>query len=208
MAEQILNGSSYVYEFLMVSSSDGQTAVTGASPVPAVQISKNGGTFANTTNAATEISNGWYKVTLTSTETNTNGGLIVRATEASSLEWREKLQVVEAVPDVNIVSSDATVDANIVSEDVGYTPSDATLSSSTLDDIADTILSRKVSEVRSAGALPAEVRFTLVGSILATAGKNVVSGSALNTYEETNTTIEFSRTIVTNASAVPIISVA
>jgi len=208
MAEQILNGSSYVYEFLMVSSSDGQTAVTGANPVPAVQISKNGGAFANTTNAATEISNGWYKVTLTSTETNTNGGLIVRATEASSLEWREKLQVVEAVPDVNIVSSDATVDANIVSEDVGYTPSDATLSSSTLDDIADTILSRKVSEVRSAGALPAEVRFTLVGSILATAGKNVVSGSSLNTYEETNATIEFSRTIVTNASAVPIISVA
>lgn len=36
------------------------------------QISKDGGSFVNLTNSVVEISNGWYKVNLTQTETNAN----------------------------------------------------------------------------------------------------------------------------------------
>ena len=64
--------------------SDHVTAATGKTV--AITISKNGGTFANpnagATNA-TEVSNGWYKVTLDATDTATEGDLVVRGTSAS-----------------------------------------------------------------------------------------------------------------------------
>src|ERR1051325_6963072 len=57
------------------------TAATGKTV--AITISKNGGAFANpnagATNA-TEVSNGWYKVTLDTTDTGTVGDLVVRGT--------------------------------------------------------------------------------------------------------------------------------
>lgn len=52
----------------------------------AVVISKNGGAFANPSGGATnatEIGNGWYYVDLTTTDTNTNGPLVVRGTEGT-----------------------------------------------------------------------------------------------------------------------------
>ena len=97
----ITNGSTPVIVFLMVDATDDETAKTGLSP--SVQISRNGAAFASVTNAVSEISNGWYKVTLTATETNTDGPLIMRATGASADEWRDIHQVVTTVP-ANVVS--------------------------------------------------------------------------------------------------------
>ena len=208
MYREIANGSTPVAVLLMVSTSDGTTAVTGITPT--VEVSKNGGAFAAATNSVSEISDGWYKVTLTATETNTNGPLIVRATGTGAMEWRDVGLVVAATPDVNVVSVDAavTVDANIVSEDAGYTPSDATLATATIESIASEVLGRTVAEARSDGNLPADEQYTLAGAILATAGKNVVNGSALETYEEGEVTVAFSRTITTSSSADPITGVA
>ena len=208
MYREIANGSTPVAVLLMVSTSDGTTAVTGITPT--VEVSKNGGAFAAATNSVSEISDGWYKVTLTATETNTNGPLIVRATGTGAMEWRDVGLVVTATPDVNVVSVDAavTVDANIVSEDAGYTPSDATLATATIESIASEVLGRTVAEARSDGNLPADEQYTLAGAILATAGKNVVNGSALETYEEGEVTVAFSRTITTSSSADPITGVA
>ena len=208
MYRDIANGSTPVMVFLMVSTDDGTTAVTGITP--AVQISKNGGAFAAATNSVTEIANGWYKVTLTATETNTNGPLIVRATGTGAIEWRDVALVRKAQPDVNLysVESGVTIDANIVSEDAGYTPSDATLATATIESIASEVLGRTVAEARSDGNLPADEQYTLAGAILATAGKNAISGSTLNTYEEGEVNIAFSRTVTTSASAEPITSVA
>lgn len=207
MYRDIANGDTPVIVFLMVAD-DGRTAVTGITP--AVQISKNGGVFAAATNSVSEIANGWYKVTLTSTETNTNGPLIIRATDASAIEWRDVGLVRAAQPDVNVysVESGVTIDANIVSEDAGYTPSDATLATATIESIASEVLGRTVAEARSDGNLPADEQYTLAGAILATAGKNAISGSTLNTYEEGEVNIAFSRTVTTSASAEPITSVA
>jgi len=40
-----------------------------------VTLSKNGGTFAATSGSVTEISGGWYNLSMTSTDTNTEGSL-------------------------------------------------------------------------------------------------------------------------------------
>lgn len=64
--------------FLLVSSTDKSTGVTGLSPT--VTISKSGGSFASPAGAITEIGSGWYKVAGNATDTNTLGPLILHAT--------------------------------------------------------------------------------------------------------------------------------
>lgn len=91
MTERIRNGQAYTYAFLLVDAGDDETSETGLTPT--VQLSKNGGAFANASGAITEISNGWYKVTLSTSETNTDGPLVIRAFGTGTDEWREKLQV-------------------------------------------------------------------------------------------------------------------
>jgi len=54
--------------FTMVLSSDGKTPATGKTIT--AQISKNGGAFANCTNAVSEVGEGWYKINLTQAEMN------------------------------------------------------------------------------------------------------------------------------------------
>ncbi len=89
---QITSGTTPKIPVLLVSTADDKTAVTGATAT--IQISKNGGAFAAATNAVSEIANGWYVVTLTATETNTAGPLLVRATATDADEWRDIHQVV------------------------------------------------------------------------------------------------------------------
>lgn len=88
---QILNGSTPVIPILMVDATDGATAETGLTLT--VEVSKNGGAFAAATNSAAEISDGWYTVTLTATETGTDGPLLIRATGTGAAEWRDYHQV-------------------------------------------------------------------------------------------------------------------
>ena len=111
----IENGDTPRIAFLMVDATDSETAETGLSPT--FQLSKNGGAFANATNSISEISNGWYYVDLTATETNTDGPIIFRATAAGADEWRDFGQVVSSVPiDAAVVNAQMvdvlTVDTN------------------------------------------------------------------------------------------------
>ena len=64
--------------------------------VPAVQLSAGGGSFVAAAGDVAEIGEGWYSVRLSEAETGTLGTLIVRATAAGALEWRDIHQVVEA----------------------------------------------------------------------------------------------------------------
>ena len=64
--------------FLLVSSTDKATGVTGLTPT--VTLSKSGGPFASCAGTVSEIANGWYKVAGNATDTNTLGPLILRAT--------------------------------------------------------------------------------------------------------------------------------
>src|SRR6266850_2934202 len=69
----IKGGVTYTRLFKMISSTDHFSLKTGASPV--VNISKNGGAFAAAGGTITELTNGWYKIALTNTDTNTIGDL-------------------------------------------------------------------------------------------------------------------------------------
>ena len=89
---QITPGTTPTLVFLLVSSVDDKTALTGATPT--VTLSKAGGAFAAATNAASEISAGFYKVALTATETNTTGALAIIATATGADPWRDIHQVV------------------------------------------------------------------------------------------------------------------
>lgn len=80
----IPKSTSFVAVFKAYLASDHTTEATGKTI--AITISKAGGAFANpnagATNA-TEIANGWYKVTLDATDTNTEGILAVRGAVAT-----------------------------------------------------------------------------------------------------------------------------
>lgn len=75
--------TAYTATFLMVQSSDHITPLTGATVT--VNISKAGGAFAAPSGGATatEIANGWYKIALSTTDTNTSGDLDYHCTAAS-----------------------------------------------------------------------------------------------------------------------------
>lgn len=95
-------------------SSDHVTAATGKTV--AITISKNGGAFGNpnagATNA-TEVSSGWYKVTMDATDTGTEGDLVVRGT-AASCDDTERLFRVHLPANFGILAVDSSglADAN------------------------------------------------------------------------------------------------
>lgn len=80
MKERQQSSSTYALEFLLVSSTDHITPVTGITPT--VTISKNSGSFGAASGTVSEIGNGWYKVSGggLATDTNTVGPLILHAT--------------------------------------------------------------------------------------------------------------------------------
>ena len=69
--------------FKMVDSTDFATPVTSASPV--IEISKDAGAFAASTNSAVEVSDGWYKITLTAAEMDAEE-IIIKATAAGAAQ--------------------------------------------------------------------------------------------------------------------------
>lgn len=73
--------TAYTRMFLLVQTADHITGLTGASPT--VTLSKAGGAFAAAGGTVTEVSSGWYKIALTTTDTNTLGELAFHVTAAS-----------------------------------------------------------------------------------------------------------------------------
>jgi hypothetical protein len=72
----------YPLVFLLISSTDHITGLTGASPT--VTIAKNAGTFATPAGAVTEVGNGWYKVAANGTDTSTLGPMLLHASATGS----------------------------------------------------------------------------------------------------------------------------
>ncbi len=70
--------TTYPLFFFMVDSTDHITGKTGLSPT--VTISKNGGSFASSSGAVTEVGNGLYKIAGNATDSNTVGELWIHAT--------------------------------------------------------------------------------------------------------------------------------
>ena len=101
MAERIPNGLTKRVAFRAILASDHFTPATGKTIV--ITISKNGGAFGNpnagATNA-TEISSGFYKVTLDTTDTGTNGPLLIRGAAATIDDVGAIYQVGQSPADV------------------------------------------------------------------------------------------------------------
>lgn len=74
--------TAYTRMFLLVQSSDHITGLTAASPT--VNLSKAGAAFAAAGGVVTEVANGWYKIALTTTDTNTLGDLAYHITATSA----------------------------------------------------------------------------------------------------------------------------
>ena len=100
------NGTTPVIVFKLVTAADVTAPLTGVTPD--VEISKAGGAFATATNSPSEIGYGWYKITLTATETGTNGLIIFRAGHASAYdEWEDLHEVRTAQITTGLDLSDA-----------------------------------------------------------------------------------------------------
>jgi hypothetical protein len=104
-----------------VDSSDGVTAETGLTISQTdIRLSKNGGAFAQTNNAAgaTHMENGYYSAPLDTTDTNTLGRLRVAVTESGALPVWADFHVVPAnVWDSLFGSDKLQVDAVEISSD-------------------------------------------------------------------------------------------
>lgn len=98
---------SQLVSFVLVNSAG--VEVPGLGTTFTVQISKNGGAFADSTGAKTEIGNGWYTYTLSTAETDTEGALAVKITgsgvQQQNLVYQISGSVLEAGAGGNILTS-------------------------------------------------------------------------------------------------------
>jgi hypothetical protein len=94
---RIAQSTAYTFMLKVYLSTDSKTAATGKTV--AIQISKAGGAFANPSagaTTATEVSNGWYKYTGSTTDIGTLGDLVIRGTATGCDDSEQVAQVVDA----------------------------------------------------------------------------------------------------------------
>lgn len=104
-----------------VDSTDGVTAETALSIAQAdIQISKNGGAFAQTSASPTTThdADGWYQCPLTATDTNTLGPLTVQIVMAGALPVWEHFMVVPANVYESLIANTQWLEATTLANDV------------------------------------------------------------------------------------------
>ncbi len=104
-----------------VDSTDGVTAETALTIAQAdLQISKNGGAFAQTSASPTTThdADGWYQCPLTATDTNTLGPLTVQIVMAGALPVWEHFMVVPANVYESIIADTQWLEATTLRNDV------------------------------------------------------------------------------------------
>jgi hypothetical protein len=122
MARWLKQSTSFTFRIgPFVDSTDGVTAETGLSIAQAdIQISKNGGAFAQTSASPTTThdADGWYQCPLTSTDTNTLGPLTVQIVMAGALPVWEHFMVVPANVYESIVADTQWLETTTLRNDV------------------------------------------------------------------------------------------
>lgn len=192
--------------------------VTGATS-PDSEVSKDGGTFTDCTNEATEIatSSGMYYLDLTSTEMNADTvAIIVKTATAGAKTTPIVLYPVETgdipvnvtayggtagtftsgKPTVLVTSGTGTGQLSITSGVVA-----ASLSSSERNSAADAILDRDMSTGADSGSTTVR---TVRQALRFLRNKWSLSGTTLTVCKEDDTTASWTSTVTTNASADPI----
>lgn len=95
--------TTYPINFLLVSSADHITAVTGLGAAPVVTLSKNGAAFGAAIGAVSEIGSGWYSLAGNATDRNTLGELLMHATGAGADAWDGQYEIVPQDPFVGVL---------------------------------------------------------------------------------------------------------
>ena len=174
--------TTYTRMFLMVDSTDHIAGKTGLSPT--VNLSKAGGSFAAAGGTISEVSNGWYKIVLTTTDTNTLGDLGFRctATGADPTDFVDQVIALDladatrggmtALPNANAGANGGLPTGNASGQVTVGTNNDKTgyaLSTAGVQAIWDTLTSA-LTTVNSIGKLLVNNVDTTISSRLATAG--------------------------------------
>lgn len=122
MARWLKQSTSFTFRIgPFVDSTDGVTAETALSIAQAdIQISKNGGAFAQTSASPTTThdADGWYQCPLTSTDTNTLGPLTVQIVMAGALPVWEHFMVVPANVYESMVAGSEWLEVTALRNDV------------------------------------------------------------------------------------------
>lgn len=141
----------YTRTFFIVSSSDHLSAKTGAAPV--VNISKAGGAFGAAGGAVTEIANGWYKVALSTTDTNTLGDLAyhITGTGADDTDFADSVSV-------NSLDDLSTLTAAGIRSAIGLASANLDTQLTTIDDFLDT-------EIAAIKAKTDQLTFTVANKV-------------------------------------------
>lgn len=122
MARWLKQSTSFTFRIgPFVDSTDGVTAETALSIAQAdIQISKNGGAFAQTSASPTTThdADGWYQCPLTATDTNTLGPLTVQIVMAGALPVWEHFMVVPANVYESLIADTQWLEATTLRNDV------------------------------------------------------------------------------------------
>lgn len=122
MARWLKQSTSFTFRIgPFVDSTDGVTAETALTIAQAdIQISKNGGAFAQTSASPTTThdADGWYQCPLTATDTNTLGPLTVQIVMAGALPVWEHFMVVPANVYESIIADTQWLEATTLRNDV------------------------------------------------------------------------------------------
>lgn len=122
MARWLKQSTSFTFRIgPFVDATDGVTAETALSIAQAdIQISKNGGAFAQTSASPTTThdADGWYQCPLTATDTNTLGPLTVQIVMAGALPVWEHFMVVPANVYESIIADTQWLEATTLRNDV------------------------------------------------------------------------------------------
>jgi len=180
----ITQSTAYTVTFFMADETDDETAETGLSPT--VYLSKAGGAFATSTNAAAEVpttGRGWYTVVLTTTETNTVGDFVVEAEGTGADIWREKYQIV------------ATAAVSV------------TLTTAQYNTIADHVIRRDLPSVEASSDGDTLGRYSLMGAFLKFVGRVDTDGGTNEfvVYETDGTTEFYRQGFTEDGGAVPVV---
>lgn len=108
-----------LFPLYLVDETDGITPELSITGTP--QVSKAGGAFANTTNALSEVGNGYYTVELTAAELDTLGLVTVRFKDAATAEFNLSGQVVPWDPydaNLGLTNLDAAVSSRATQADI------------------------------------------------------------------------------------------
>lgn len=174
-------------EILLVSTTDGYTAVTGLGAAPVVTLSKAGAAYAPAAGAVSEVGNGVYKVAPNAGDFDTLGGLWVHATGTGAIPYDAEHQVVGFDPR-DAVHFGLSALPNAAANAAGGLPI-STAGALDLDDLAADV---DATETRVTLALPSAAPQAAGGLITSTAGSLDL--------DELNADIEAIQTGVTVAS--------